>query len=298
MGPNGEKVPMICDEEEVVDDTTIQISLREETQYFHDGTEITIEDLKYSLDLQSQPDELYAATTQYLVELESTEIVDDRTLQCNLSEPSATYSAVGLTSAYVLPEHWVSEWSEPKLEHTFNGNESIGSGQYELEQFRLEEELVMSRFDDFIDPAASERGIRVGGPVEAQLRVLEDGELDCVAGEGLTVGTIESTANADNLEIREAPTHGITTMFNNNNKPPFDDRAFRRAAANVIPKQEMHDAIFRGYGNIISSPIPPANEEWHNPDVEQFGDDPEAAREELEEAGYQWDDDGVLHYPN
>jgi peptide/nickel transport system substrate-binding protein len=56
----------------------------------------------------------------------------------------------------------------------------------------------------------------------------------------------------------------------------------------------MVNVLLDGRGEVGSTVIAPVNTFWHNPFVEQFEYDLDAARAELEEAGYSWDDEGRL----
>ena len=52
-----------------------------------------------------------------------------------------------------------------------------------------------------------------------------------------------------------------------------------------------------GFGQKANGLIAPANEFWHNAEVKGFEYDFEAAVEELKAAGYEWDENGKLYYP-
>jgi len=73
---------------------------------------------------------------------------------------------------------------------------------------------------------------------------------------------------------------------------------FRRALSFAIPRTEIRDVIFNGRGRIVASIIAPANKFWHNFNIPLVPEDINMAKEELKDAGYTWDSEGKLHYPN
>ena len=56
----------------------------------------------------------------------------------------------------------------------------------------------------------------------------------------------------------------------------------------------MVNVLLDGRGEIGTSVVAPVNAFWHNPFVERFDYDLDLARELLEEAGYSWDDEGMI----
>lgn len=291
IGPSGDVRPRLCETIEAVDDTTIRLALRDEDLSFHDGEPITAEDLQFSYEFQS---EHHVPFSQYLESLENAEVVDDRTVDLHLSEPDAPFLTLGVAFPFVLPKH---RWEDVDNPLEYEVEEPVGSGPFQFEYWRSEEEMSVSRFEDHFDPPNVEEVIRVMGPLQSLVRLLEDGGLDAVWGSGLSISLSESATDSEHVELVQPPTHGIDLITYQTQVEPFDQRAVRRALANATPKQEIHESVMQGYGEVIHTQIAPANEFWHNPDVEEFGDDMEAARAELEEAGYEWDDDGNLYYP-
>ncbi|MFO8026880.1 MAG: ABC transporter substrate-binding protein [Opitutales bacterium] len=74
----------------------------------------------------------------------------------------------------------------------------------------------------------------------------------------------------------------------------FTDKRFRQAVQYGTNRQGIIDAILFGQGEPLTSIIPPAQEQWHNPDLPEYDYDPEKARALLREAGFSWREDGRL----
>jgi peptide/nickel transport system substrate-binding protein len=67
--------------------------------------------------------------------------------------------------------------------------------------------------------------------------------------------------------------------------------------AYTIPRRQILEDFYNGYGNLGGSVIAPANKFWTDPSIKPYPFDLEKAREILKEAGYRWDSQGRLCYP-
>jgi peptide/nickel transport system substrate-binding protein len=61
-----------------------------------------------------------------------------------------------------------------------------------------------------------------------------------------------------------------------------------------MDRERMVNVLLDGRGEVGSSVIAPVNTFWHNPFVETFSFDMDAAKAALKEAGYSWDAEGRL----
>jgi peptide/nickel transport system substrate-binding protein len=110
------------------------------------------------------------------------------------------------------------------------------------------------------------------------------------------------------LTVDELPGTTVRwTAFSFREDSPFRDYHFRHAIAHTYDWSTIVDVILQGFGEAGTGTIAPGNTFWHNPDIpseeleegtphwHQF--DLDLARQILEDAGYRWDDQGRLHYP-
>ncbi len=294
--PDGELEPWAATELNAIDDVTYEVTLREGMTW-HDGEPVTVEDVKFTYDLIQELNAPYAAFR--IEHLDSVEIVSDDVLRFNLQEPFGPFTYYGLASIWILPQHiW-----EPKYEELgeelldWNNPEAIGSGPFKFDYWRRDEEMRLEAFQDHFHPP------KVGGRVHvvyatgsAVVDALRQGDID-IAGWELTALEYEQVQDEDHVGIMEVEELGAYFIHLNTRREPMDRVEIRRAMAAATPKQRIADVVMEGFGVPANSVVAPANEFWHNPDVEKFGDDVERAREILEEAGYEWCEDGYLHYP-
>jgi peptide/nickel transport system substrate-binding protein len=291
VGPDATPELWAAESWEVVDETTIEVVMRDDMN-FHDGEPIDAEDVKFSFEFQKEHGSLQSSL---LVDLDNIEITDDYTLKFNLGEPSAPFIMNGLGYAYIMPKH---VWEDVDNPADYANEEAIGSGPFQLVDHRVDEELHLEAFDDHFNPPKMDEMRRVvGSDRQAAYRLLETGEVDVTPATTHLISDVNQLLELDNIEVFEAGSHGHTYITYNQRREPFDDKAFRRALAYATPKQQILETHFENVGDVAQSYITEANEYWHNPDVDKFNLDLDKAREELEQAGYTWDDDGRLRKP-
>jgi peptide/nickel transport system substrate-binding protein len=80
--------------------------------------------------------------------------------------------------------------------------------------------------------------------------------------------------------------------------------AWQDAVGKAINRNEINQAVYAGNGNMVATSAPYVDNHPFYPEpsrihtfTENMDGDPEAARAALEDAGWGWDDNGNLRYP-
>lgn len=287
-----EPLPWAAEKVEQVDDTTIEVTLRE-GMTFHDGESVTASDVAFTWNYYLDQD--YSYFNSYLAALERAEMVDELTVHFHLKEPSASFASISLSQIPILPEHI---WSEIEDASTLSPSETptVGSGPFQFERFDRGEFMAISKFDDhfYADNIAVD-GVEfiIYADMEGVYTGLQTGEIDVTAWR-MEPGQISLAESQDHLTVVNVPDFGYFHLTFNLRREPFDDRAMRRALTMASDRERMVNVLLDGRGEVGSSVIAPVNTFWHDAFIERFEFDMEAARAELEEAGYSWDEDGRL----
>ena len=74
----------------------------------------------------------------------------------------------------------------------------------------------------------------------------------------------------------------------------FSDKRFRKAILHGFNRKGIIDAVLFGKGEPLHSIIPPAQGEWHNPEVNKYEYSQEKARELFKAIGFRWNSEGQL----
>jgi peptide/nickel transport system substrate-binding protein len=75
----------------------------------------------------------------------------------------------------------------------------------------------------------------------------------------------------------------------NHQKPPFNDKRFRKALAHAVNQQEIIDKAHRGFGSPASFGLLSLDHEFYNPKTPTYNHNPAKVREILESLGFQKD---------
>jgi len=291
--------PWAAESVETVDETTIRATLRDGLTW-HDGESLTAEDVKFTYEYLGEYSPTYGSRMSVF---ESIETSGETELTFSLTRPYSPGFGRIFASAPLLPEHvWSgvpgdvdvdtpTDWQNP---------EPVGSGPFQFESWQRQEELRLTRFDDYFEPANVEAVSHItAADASGAIGFLEGGEADALGLTTVPPSSVDRLQGAENVTVELTETHGPAMLTFQTNRLPGSDPAFRRAVAHLIPRENLVETVLNGYGTVENgSIITSANEFWHNPDLPERRYDPEKARQILEEAGYSWDGNDNLMYPD
>lgn len=288
--------PGLAESYEISDDgMTFTFKLRSGVK-FHNGREMTAEDVKYSLDRVTNPktqspgagffgsikgyDAVSAGTTETL---EGVTVVDPLTVKIELSRPDATFLHVmGLNFASIVPKEAVDEAGADF------GKKPVGTGAFKLAEWTLGQRLVFARNPDFwraglpyLDQVVFEVGQE---PIVALLR-LQKGEVD-VPGDGIPPAKFQEVMADPEQKARVVEGGQLQTGYITMNveMPPFDNKAVRQAVNMAINKDRIVQ-IINGRAVPANQPLPPSMP-GYDKDFTGYAYDVEKAKAMLAEAGF------------
>ncbi len=278
IGPDGEFQPDVAESWETPDNTTLIFNIREGMK-FHDGVELTADDVVFTFEKNLDPDFASYWHTGIRDHIESVEKIDDYTVQVNMYEPFAPifYSLL----FPIVPEH---AWEEKGEDFAY---EPVGAGPFKFKEWRPDDRFVLEAFDDFYAgrPYLDELEFRNMDYDTALMAFLNE-EIDV-----LSVGTedLDMVEEHDNLHIVNAPGTSWFYLGVNQTEGPLADKRVRQAISYAINREEIIENIYHGAVQRATGPIVPVS--WgHNPDVKTYPYNPGQAVRLLREAGYE---DGV-----
>jgi peptide/nickel transport system substrate-binding protein len=297
IAPSGKAEPWAAESINIVDPTTIDLTLRKGMK-FHDGMEVTAEDVKFTMDYYTKWKAPFFVES--LKHLDSVETTGKYSLRLKLKDPYAPFIPNLLGTIFILPKHiWQDIPDKVDVADPLNyANEKpIGSGPFKFDHWDRGRELKVSAFKEHFNPPKVDGIIRiVYGSHDAMAAAIEKGECDRTRYI-LKPSLLMDLKKVKNVVAQGYPNHGFYTLSYHTRRPPLDDPAFRRAIDLVIPRELMIEAILSGFGAPGGSVIAPSNEFWHNPAVKASEENFNKAKQILTDAGYWWDNKGKLHYP-
>jgi peptide/nickel transport system substrate-binding protein len=298
IGPDGKPVPWAASGMKVLDDHTIDLTIRSGMRW-HDGEPVTVEDVKFSFDYHKKwkaPFLLAALNNVVAVELPGA-----NTVRIRLENPSAPFVSNVMAVMFLIPKHiWEGIPEKMNIDDPlrFPNDMPVGSGPFKFDYWHRGSELKVSAFREHFSPPKCAGMIRiVYGSQDALAAAIEKGECDR-SRYILSPALVDRLKTVKNVIAKGYASHGLYHLSYNNTIKPFDDPAFRQALNHVMPRKMVSELVLLGYADPGASIISPVNEFWHNPAVKVPAEDVKKARDILAGAGYGWNAQGKLLYPH
>ena len=290
-----ELVPDLAESYEISPDgQTFTFKLRPGVK-FHNGREMTAEDVKYSIDrvvnpVTQSPGQGFFASIKGYEEaaegkadgLSGITVVDPSTIRFELTRPDATFLHVmAINFSHVVPKEEVEKYGADFGKHP------VGTGAFKLGEWTLGQRVVFEKNPDYWQkglPYLDKITFEIGQePIVALLR-LQKGEID-VPGDGIPPAKFQEVMNdpAQKARVVEGgQLHtGYVTM--NVNVPPFDNVKVRQAVNMAINKERIVQLI-NNRAVPANQPLPPSMPGYAK-DYKGYPYDPAKAKELLAEAG-------------
>jgi len=235
---------------------------------FHDGAELTADDVVASLAETLVPENIGFAATPAKV--------DDRTVKITLDEPNNTLLWQLANFPGAIRE----------ADATNNlADSAIGTGPFAFEQWKQGDSLTLVKNDDYWGDAAKLDSVvfRFLPEGRAAVNALQEGDLDVFTA--LEPELRDELQGDDDFALVRADSSDVFTLGFNTAEAPLDDQRVRTALSRAIDTDALISAQ-NGDGKPLGSPITELEPGYRDlTDVNAF--DPDSARALLAEAGQQ-----------
>ncbi len=283
--------------------TVFDFQLREAT--FHNGDPITAQDVEFTFTHAWEHPDVHPMAdppSGYNIEVQS-----DSEVRFEFDNPKPTFMTVTAPRWGIAHRESYVEGGAIEDPQGYTPDEFIGSGPFQIVEFSAGEfrgavphpdgHPVYDPEHDLTQSAYSDES----AAVEAFL----NGELDVVIGASIgAVERMEEEVDDEAVQTNSAPAPTPIMINPQYSFAPFKFRALRAAAAAVLDKQLMNEIALNGNGAPeLYSTLFLESHPWRPPDdmLYQMADDATgdigAGKQILEDAGWGWDDDGDLRYP-
>jgi len=160
----------------------------------------------------------------------------------------------------------------------------VGTGPYRFVR-RQGNDVVAAAFDGYwgAGPYFKNAVFKVVPDESTRVSALQAGDLNIVTK--VPPPTAAGLKGRSGLTTASVPTLTVVQLSLTAARPPFDDVRVRQALMYAIDRQAILDSVFRGYGVVTGSPLPPEAYGFAKP-ATQYEHDPEKAKSLLKAAGH------------
>src|SRR6266545_890707 len=275
--------PALATEWSAPDDHTYVFKLHQGVK-FHDGSEVTAEDVKWGIEAQANPP-APGIKTQYPAKITTIDAVDKYTVRINMSGPDP--SVIG----YFAWQRYTPVTPKGIYDKINVLTQGIGTGPYKLVEFVPNDRVVYTRNPDFWNkdlPYLDEITLKVLPDEQARVADLRSGAID---GATFTADVAKTMANDRNLTVLKGlyAAHKEIQFVLKDPKNPWSNAKVRQAINHAINRQDIIDKVFGGDAS-YSSIIPPGYGDWPLSEADLKGNylkyDVDKAKSLLQQTGF------------
>lgn len=277
---------------ENVDDNTWSFKLKEGVK-FHNGEDLTADDVKFTLERVAKDDTLLEHGNYN--QIAEVKVISDYEFEIITHNPEpALLNRLSRLGSSILPKDYIEEegW-EVFLE------QPVGTGPYKFKEWKKDDRLVLEANTEYFGDSPKWEELVFRSIPEDSTRVSEllTGGVDVAVN--IPPTDVERINSTEGVSTIQSPTQRVMMLVLRTDEDSVTgDPRVREAIDLAIDKQAIVDSLLEGAGTVTRTRITPGNV-GANPDL--YGQtlyDPEEAKRLLEEAGYADGLELTLSAPN
>lgn len=275
-----------------------------------DDQPITADDAAFTFNRIMDDEKAAEANGSYVENFESVTAPDESTLVIKIKERQASMTALDVP---IVPEHiWsdIEDMADPRTDSV--EVVGVGSGPFLITEYRPNELVRLKANPGYWRGKSKVEELQFlkFDNSEAAVNALQNGEVDFV--NRLTQAQFDTLKNADDIETNQANGRRYRELLMNpgaqnierqpigDGHPALRDVRVRKAIAKAIDPQVLVDRVLGGYGELPGGLVPPIYDNFHYTPADdvKYTFDPDAAKRELDAAGYREGPGGIRVGPD
>jgi len=283
---NLEPQPDLAEKIEQPDPTTWVFTLRKGVK-FHDGSELTTEDVKATYDTMLNPD--FKSPRRALYDaIKQVDVADKYTVKFSLKYP---FSAL-----LVFLDHGILPKSLAENPNSNVAASPVGTGPFKFGQWIKQDRIELTGFADYFKgaPNLEKFTFRIIPDLNAEVVGVETGEIQLLGNVGppnaRDTKRLLDTPKAG-VKVLSTTAPGYTYVNLNLARPVLADKNVRQALAYLTDRETIIKTIYAGVSKPGCSPLSPGT--WaHDPSIQCITYDVSKAKQLLDAAGWTVGPDG------
>ncbi|MEE4608108.1 MAG: ABC transporter substrate-binding protein [Desulfobacteraceae bacterium] len=287
-----EVVPELAESWTQEDEQTYLFTLRQGPT-FHNGDPMTVDDVIFTFDRVLKEGAIGGQSSPrkgLLGPLEREEKAGERQVRFILTNPFPVFLQA-LVHFQIVPQKYIEAVGDAKF-----ADQPVGAGPFKFVSGKLDNEVVMERFDGYyggapdlppVGPARIKRAVfRVMPEPSTRVAALLAGEVAII--QAIPTDLVDQLSSTPSVKVYTVEGTRSYQIELNTAKAPFDDVRVRQAVNYGVDWQDILENIYRGYGVRLATCFLPSGF-GYDPAVQPYPYDPQKAKALLREAGYTTD---------
>lgn len=294
--------PALATEWTISDDKRVfEFTIRQGVKW-HDGKDLTAEDVKYSYDIIYTDDYKAVQIRPYYESIKSVEVLDKYKIRFTVKDDYFMNFDV-CAGIQVLPKHF---YSNPENKKEF-GRKLIGTGPYMLSKYDKGQKIILVKNPDWWgNNVESEKtsyrikkiNLRMVSEENVSLELLKKGDIDFMGlrPEGFVKKTVGDVweKKITKVKTENKSPKGYSFIAFNLKHPILKDREVRKALTMLFNRPLMLDKFEYNLSEFATGPIY-VQSDYASPNVKPVEFNPNEALKVLNQAGWKdTDKDGIL----
>jgi len=222
---------------------------------FHNGRELTADDIKYTYERILNP-ETGAIARSFFASIDTIQSLDRYTLKFTLKEPFSPFlvNTSSVWAGVVAKE--IVEQNKGDLNRV-----DAGSGPFKLQEWSPGDRTVLVRNTDYYipnQPFLDKITFQIMEDESARIAALRAKRIHLTV---LTAPGLDTLKGDPNVKVESYPTLSYGYLGMNVAKKPFDNVKVRQAVNYAVDRKEIIDTVYRGHAR-LTGPIPSAMADW------------------------------------
>ena len=265
----GEFEPELAESWEMSDDGMVYTFHLREGVKWHDGTDFTADDVKYSVERGIETGSgIYPSVSEAVV-------IDPYTIEIHMQEPNSL----------LMDKQWNGDACIIKKDSGDDVAQNvIGTGPYKLKEWVTGDHLTIEANPDYWGEQPKMKTIKFVTMPEANTRLIsvQAGDVDVAS---IPAANVKQASTDENITVLSKESTQTNYIGLNVNYEPFKNKQVRQAIAYALDKESLIEAQLEGYGSVVNTMVPPMIS-GHDDSIMGYEYNPDKAKELLAEAGY------------
>lgn len=269
----GNVIPAIAESYSISPDGLVYTFKLREGVKFHNGKEVTMNDVLYSLNRLKGSGEVRGLSSDFEKFVSKIEAIGDRTVEITLNTLNTDFLDKFINA--IIPADNPDHERNP-----------IGTGPFKFVAYQPGQRVVIAKFNEYWNPdlpLVDEVEFRIIPDNQAALMSFMAGEVQMLP----RLDAIQADILMGRYNLISAEQNMVQLMAMNLAREPFDDLKVRKAINLAIDKEEIIEIVANGYGTALGSNMSPIMERYYQEGLEDYyKTDVVAAKSLLAQAGY------------